>query len=155
MSFETMVQGNVILLRWMIPDIKDAPLIIKAVRDNSIAQGLKLIYVAVAPSDSPPPRDDLRKAMSDNVAAMLEYCQSVHLVFEGSGFGQTIKRAALASVVLVSGMRGRMFVYDSIDSLSKSAPAAERLNLARVLNLAIRKGFFEAVTFAQAIPSSP
>jgi hypothetical protein len=133
MSFDKFLHGRIFLIRWRVPAVSDGMQLLREVEAAHGQSGAKLIYLAVAPSDSPPPPEDLRKIMASHVDAMLQHCEMMHLVFEGVGFSQTIKRMALASIVLVSGMKGRMLVHDSLDAAMASTTPALRPELVKAL----------------------
>jgi hypothetical protein len=126
MSFEKFLHGRVFVIRWRKPEIADGMALLREVELAHQRAGTKVIYIAVAPSASPPPPEELRKVMAHHVQSMLVHCEVIHLVFEGVGFSQTLKRMALASIVLVSGMKGRMMVHDSLDKiLASTNPAGQ------------------------------
>jgi len=131
MSFDKFLHGRIFLIRWRTPQVADGMALLRDVETAHGRAGQKVIYIAVAPSASPPPPEDLRRIMAGHVDAMLHHCEIMHLVFEGVGFSQTMKRMALASIVLVSGMKGRMMVHDSLSKVIESSPPALRAELTR------------------------
>jgi len=136
MAFDNFLVGRVYLVRWVDPTVADGIKLLRAVEQAHARVGEKLIYVAIAPSDSPPPPEQLRKVMASHLATMLEHCEVMHLLFEGDGFSQTLKRMALASIVLISGMRGRMQVHGTLDHLMASAAPPHRVQIDKALKTA-------------------
>jgi hypothetical protein len=133
MSFDKFLHERIFLVRWRVPEVSDGMGLLREVEAAHGQSGAKLIYIAVAPSASPPPPEELRKIMAGHVDSMMQHCEMMHLVFEGVGFSQTIKRMALASIVLVSGMKGRMLVHDSLEKAMASSPPSVRAEMARAL----------------------
>lgn len=142
MSFAKLAVENVFIIRWITPESSDGEAIYSEVSHLSKQTGQKLIYVAVAPVDSPPPPDELRKIMAGNVEKMTQWCSSIHLVFEGKGFTQSMKRTAFASIVLISGNRGKMFVHEDIASVANAMDAKGKISFARAMRTADELGFF-------------
>jgi len=136
MAFDSFLVGRVYVIRWISPTVSDGIKLLRGVEQAHARVGDKLIYIAIAPRDSPPPPEQLRKVMASSVTAMLEHCEVMHLLFEGDGFSQTLKRMALASIVLVSGMRGRMMVHGSLEQLMASAPGAQQNEIRKALTAA-------------------
>jgi hypothetical protein len=117
MAFNEFLVGRVYIIRWIDPTVADGIRLLHGVEEAHQRIGERLLYVAVAPRDSPPPPEQLRKVMATHLTTMLSHCEVMHLVFEGQGFSQTVKRMALASIVMVSGMKGRMQVHASVDHM--------------------------------------
>src|ERR1044071_9882038 len=117
MAFDQFLVGRVYIIRWIDPTVADGIKLLHGVEEAHERVGEPLIYIAVAPRDSPPPPEKLRKVMADYLTTQLTHCEVMHLVFEGVGFSQTVKRMALASIVMISGMKGRMLVHGSVEHL--------------------------------------
>jgi hypothetical protein len=124
MSHSRAVLGRVFLAVWDAGAVSmvDALQIPKAVADAYTNVGKPLIYVAVFSPRIPPPQDDVRKVMADNMDAMLEHCEAMHLVFEGTGFGHTMQRMAMASILLIAGKRKKVHIAHSIKDAISQAP---------------------------------
>ena len=136
MAYANFLIGRVYVIRWLDPAVADGISLLRGVEQAHERVGEKLIYIAVAPSDSPPPPEQLRMVMASNLTAMLGHCEVMHLVFEGVGFSQTVKRMALASVVLMSGVKGRMLVHATIEQLLASAPPTHKPEIVKALQAA-------------------
>jgi hypothetical protein len=128
--------GRVYVIRWIHPTVADGIKLLRGVEQAHARVGEQLIYVAIAPRDSPPPPEQLRMVMASHLTTMLKHCEAMYLVFEGVGFSQTVKRMALASVVLMSGMKGRMLVHGSVEQLIAGAPPNHRAEIHKALKAA-------------------
>ena len=117
MAYDKVLVKHVLVARWRTPSLSDGPSIVFDAKQAKQQLKHPILFVSVAPPESPPPPDDLRKYMGEHVAEMLEYCSELHIVIEGKGFANSMKRMAMASIVLISGMRKRMHVHDSVLAL--------------------------------------
>jgi hypothetical protein len=136
MAFDNFLIGRVYVIRWIDPTVADGIKLLRGVEQAHERLGEKLIYVAIAPRDSPPPPEQLRMVMASHLTTMLLHCEVMHLVFEGVGFSQTVKRMALASIVMVSGMKGRMLVHGTTEQLIAAAPPDHRVEIHKALKAA-------------------
>jgi hypothetical protein len=140
MSYLSGVVDRFFFVRWQQPELHDIPRIIREVAKARESVGKPLVYIAIAPEDSPAPDDNVRKAMMDAMEKMLEQCETLHFVFEGKGFSHTIKRSALTSILLASGKRGKVFVNDSVEDALATAPGRLRIEPATILRVARARG---------------
>ena len=141
MSYQTVRAKHVFIAVWKTPELSDGPLIVHDTKRAFAEVGQPILFISVAPIDSPPPPEELRKYMGEHVDEMLEYCTELHIVIEGSGFMNSAKRIAMASIVLVSGRRKRMFVQEGLASLRAVLKPADR----EALTQAIRRGQIEGI----------
>jgi hypothetical protein len=114
----------------------DALQIPKAVVEAHATVGKPLIYVAVFSPRIPPPADDVRKVMADNMDGMLEHCEAMHLVFEGTGFGHTMQRMAMASILLIAGKRKKVHIAPSLKDAISQSPR----DMGAEITAAVKKG---------------
>ena len=126
MPYETVRFKHVFMACWKTPLLSDGPLIVHETKQFHEEVNKPVLFVSVAPMNSPPPPDDLRKYMGEHVDEMLGYCSELHIVIEGTGFMQSAKRMAMASIVLISGMRKRMFVHESVEKARAAMPVNDR-----------------------------
>jgi hypothetical protein len=73
--------------------------------------------------------------------SMLGLCSSMHLIFEGTGFSQTVQRMAMVSIMMLSGRRGKVFISSSLKEAIEQAPADDQKELAQALRQALDEGF--------------
>jgi hypothetical protein len=105
----------VFFVRWSSPKATDIPAIIKALAQAHEALARPVVYVAIAPENSEPPDDRVRKAFTSRMDEVLGHCESMHFVMEGQGFKNSILRNALATVLMVRGQRNKVFVHRTLD----------------------------------------
>ncbi len=122
MSFDSQVLGRVYFLRWKQPQVGDVAELVDEVEAASQRARAKLCYVALAPDDSPPPDKDTRDAMATALERLAKCCDSIHLVFEGSGFRQSLKRTAIAGVMIATGRGRSIQVHASMDEVAMALP---------------------------------
>ena len=126
MSYQVARFKHVLIAVWKHPELSDGPLIVHDAKRAFAEVGQQILFISVAPVDSPPPPEDLRKYMGEHVDEMLEYCSDLHIVIEGSGFMNSAKRLAMASIVLVSGRRKRMFVQEGMVAVRAALKPTDR-----------------------------
>lgn len=116
MAFNSRLVGNLYVVRWVEATLPDVAAVEDEVAAAKAAAGrIQLHGLAIVPITTPPPNDDVRKAMSRSMSKLLDHIETMHTVIEGSGFKHTILRSAMTGIVLVSGKRGRVFVHSTID----------------------------------------
>lgn len=106
--------GRILLIRWLNPAVGDVREAVERLKGLAARLKVQPIYIAVVPSESEPPSDDVRKemlAMMDDASSISE---SIHLVLEGTGLKFSALRSIVASMFLVAGNR-KTFVHDKID----------------------------------------
>jgi hypothetical protein len=143
-SYEKVQLKHVILTVWRTPEFADGAALVNAAKEASGALERPILFVSLAPPDSPPPPDDLRKYMGEHVKEMLEYCSELHIIIEGKGFGHSMKRMAMASIVLISGMRKKMHVHDSIAVAQASMASGDREAFGLSVKRAQLEGFLSS-----------
>ena len=126
MSYQTVRSKHVLIAVWKNPELSDGPLIVHDAKRAFAEVGQPILFISVAPMNSPPPPEDLRKYMGEHVDEMLEYCSDLHIVIEGTGFMNSAKRLAMASIVLVSGRRKRMFVHEGMVAVRAALKPTDR-----------------------------
>ena len=144
----TIAQGfvdDVYFVRWIDAEAADAETIVAEVqRERSRREG-PLHYIAIIGEHLPPPPDDVRAAMRENVEALLEFCDTVHLVIEGRGFRRAMARSIGTSIFLLSRHRGRTFAHDTVphalERVGYDAP-----HIATVMKRANEAGLLSAAT---------
>lgn len=132
MSFRSARIGSVYVLRWQEPTKQDLVLILDEIAQAHKDCGEKVVYLGIVGEESPPPDDDVRKAMTSTFNDLQEHCSTSHLVIEGRGFRNVMLRSIATGVFLVSGNR-TTHMHDTVASaLDKMAlPAAQKEELLR------------------------
>jgi hypothetical protein len=123
MPFVSAVSRTVYVVRWEVPTAEDVRAVIaEAMRAYQRAKA-KITFIAQVPPDGETPEPAARSAMIAEMKDLIEISDSIHLVFEGAGFKQSIKRSVLAGILLASGKRGHVFVHGSTeDAVLQLAP---------------------------------
>jgi hypothetical protein len=145
MSHVKTLLGRVFLASWEsgVVTREDALSIPQEVKKAGSSSGKPLVYIAIFAPTIPPPTDEVRKLMAQHMDGMLKVCSSMHLVFEGTGFRQTVQRMAMVSIMMLSGKRGRVFISSSIKEAVSLAPPEDSKDLDRALRQALEKGYLQ------------
>ena len=123
MSYRSMQLGRLHLMRWGTPTLDDTNRLVLEVQRAHKSLKQPLIGVAIVPADAEPPRDDVRSAMVKRLDDLLQCCERMYFVMEGSGFRQSVMRSVLAGLLLAAGKRGRITVHsDVVTTLALVAP---------------------------------
>lgn len=115
MPFETKTFSTGLVVVWDRPVLEDIRAIVDLVGTLRRRLGKPLTYVAYIPDAAATPEGSVRNAMTRSMDDLLENCETVVFVLEGSGFRMSIGRAALAGIMLASGNRGRVHIAASIE----------------------------------------
>jgi hypothetical protein len=145
MSAEILHAGDVLLVRWHAPQMADPRAIAEAAKARFEAIGKRCVYVSIAPAESPAPSDAICREMAARLSEMFAWCDTMHMVLEGSGVQQSMKRLAMASIALATGVSGPMLVHDGIDEMMEAVAPQERRKLLRALEVAGDNGMLGAV----------
>lgn len=127
MSYKSAKIGRVFLLRWRDPRSTDIENVLRELRELKAALGAPPVYIGVVPEDSPAPSPEARKAMMDNMRAISDLCETVHVVMLGRGLRFTAQRSAAAAMFLIAGTR-KIYTDDTLEAALKhtSLTPAER-----------------------------
>jgi len=116
MSYQSMQFGRLNLVRWGTASHEDVGSVLREVQRAHKTIKQPLIGVAIVPAEAEPPPDDVRAAMVKSLDELLKCCERIYFVMEGSGFRQSVMRSVLAGLLLVGGKRGRVGVYNNIET---------------------------------------
>jgi hypothetical protein len=139
----TLQVGRVLFVRWEgVPVSRlDAIEIPKLVVSARRSAGKPLIYIASAAANVEAPSEEVRKLMADHMDDMLSSCDTMHLVFEGTGFRHTMQRMAMVSIMLITGKRNRIYVEPSLSEAVRNAPKGVRAEIENAIAAGRRNGF--------------
>src|SRR5438132_1522036 len=115
MSYRSALVDRILLMRWDVAALSDVDALLSESKAAYRSLGKPLITIMIVPVDVPAPADDIRKAMGQSAAALLECTEIIHLVMEGTGFKNSIKRSVTTSVLALTGKRGKMVVHKDFD----------------------------------------
>lgn len=105
--------------------------------------GEKVLYVTRVPVDAQPPDAETRAYLDELMPAGIAMCSSYHVVLEGTGFVNGMKRAVLAGLFQMSWRRGMFFVHSVPKQLIFKLERGERAVGERILQLAAARGLLE------------
>ena len=117
MSYNSVLVEEMYIVRWLEPNVDDIREIVKKVNELGRKTDNRLIYVAIAPDSSTPPDNETRDAMVKSMDDMIQVCSSLHLVVEGTGFRNSIKRSVLTGILLASGKSKNFYVHANFDEV--------------------------------------
>ncbi len=130
MSCSIDTSGSVALVVWDVPELVDLGRILRVVEQLRADTGRRCPLISRIPDGSSPPDERVRKEFIAQMPRLVEHCSALHAVVEGSGFMATIKRCAVSSISLATGLRQFMFVHARAAAipatLSAGAPGAQR-----------------------------
>jgi hypothetical protein len=134
----------VFLVRWTSPRLADIPRVTAEFTRAYDAAGRSIPYIAIVPSDSVPPDEATRKAMTRGRDEVLARCSSMHIVMEGEGFRTAILRNALAAMQLFGNKRDKVAVYrtleEALEDALRRAPAELKFDKRAILAKAVTAG---------------
>jgi hypothetical protein len=126
MAFESCVLPGLYVLRWgENPDVPDVTRYLQEVEHAHAVQGELLIGLFIMPDGSAAPDSNFRKAQADHMPRIMSHFHYVVCVFEGEGFMASIRRNALAGILLLSGRRFPVHVRASIQEALVTKPAGQ------------------------------
>lgn len=126
MAYRSSSMRDVYVVVWDRPEQGDVQRVMFDVRVLRDKTKDPITYVAIVPVDGEPPEGEARSAMISSMRELIDLSETVHLVFEGEGFRQSIKRSVLAGILLASGKRGRVLVHATIDEALSAIHAGRR-----------------------------
>lgn len=125
MSYEVQVIKGLFVLRWIAPEPGDAKRYAEEMKKEKDAQGRKLIGLFIMPEDSAAPGEEFRKEQANLLPEIMDCIEYAIAVFEGGGFGASIKRSALVGILLLSGKRHHVHVRSSVEQALVTKPPRE------------------------------
>jgi hypothetical protein len=140
MAYQSLVVDRVFFVRWQSPAMSDVLPLLRAVQKAAGKVGGPVIGVSILPEDSPPPTDDVRKAMARSMEDMLAVADSLHFIMEGDGFRHSIGRNALATILLFSANRKRIFVHPTVQAALTSVASKLTKGVPEILDMASKQG---------------
>jgi hypothetical protein len=143
MPFRSVLIHRIHLVRWSTPVLADAADIVKEIKGARAKVGRPLIGIAIVPTSVSPPEGEVRRAMIGGMNPLIESCESIHFVLEGSGFKNSILRSVVTNILLLAGKKGKVFVHGTLQEALEavSAHLAEmRISAAEVTSIARNKG---------------
>ena len=125
MSYESFVMPGVFALRWGAgarPEMADIDRYVAELTKAHEVQGQKLVAVFVMPKDHVVPDEAFRKAQASRLPDIMACVDWVVAVFEGVGFVSSIKRSALAGILMLAPQKYPIHVRASIEEALLTKP---------------------------------
>lgn len=154
MAHRRLFVDRVLVSAWRTPEREDVTAINRELSDARArwAPEKAPIYLSVIGPASLP-RGDIRDDLVSFYESLLESCESIHIVIEGTQFEQSIKRSVIANVLLVVPERGRVFIDNTLSGVIAASPAVVRPELVKAAQAATEQNLFD---FARAsVPPEP
>jgi hypothetical protein len=107
----------VVFVLWGKPAMEDLDEIEQHVAMTVAKTGGPIVFIARIPENEEPPDAEVRKAVSDRLDGIFSRSLSYHVVMEGSGFFNSMKRSALAAIFFATGKKKKVFVHASVDEV--------------------------------------
>lgn len=107
--------GRVFAVRWSETTREGVEAVATEARGYHRQLGQPLFYLSVTGEECKPPTDDARQALVDSAKSLSDICEKLFVVLEGQGFRGSVLRSVLASLMMLSKMRGTIEVAPSID----------------------------------------
>jgi hypothetical protein len=111
---DLMVDGYLYLVRMDDPQVPEVDAVLQRAKEAAVAAGEPILTMWLGSGSTPLPQGEVRRALSSGLKLLLQDCE-VHNVIEGGDFKTKILRSLVTNLYLLSGYRGRMFVYRSLD----------------------------------------
>ncbi len=106
-------RGRTIIVRWL--DVSLAGIArVEALTVAAAREAGPVHYYGIVPNGAGLPPDDVRKRMQDALKVMHGSCETINLIFDGSGMKAAAARSIAASIFLISGNR-KMHMHSSLD----------------------------------------
>lgn len=148
MAHRSLLVGRVLVVAWRSPEHEDLVTVVDALRQASIHQRRKILYLSVI-GPKALPQGTVREALVGFYRDVLASCDSMHIVIEGNEFEMSIKRSVIANVLLVVQGRGRIFIENTLDRVRASSPQGVRWELDAATDAASDQRLFD---FARSEP---
>ena len=145
MSYRSVLIDRVYMVRWQVPQLADGKAVVENIISARKALDRPLLFIVIAPEDSAPPDDEMRKFMVSHIDQVLSCCEMVHFVMEGSGFKNSIKRSVLTNVLLLAGKRAKTKVHSSVDEALEALPQLQ-VSAREVRDTASRMGILPSLS---------
>jgi hypothetical protein len=123
-AYESCVLKGLFVVRWGArPELRDLDAYVGELAAARKTQGAPLVSLFIMPENSAAPDEIFRKQQSMRLGQVMENSSYCIAVFEGSSFMLSLKRSALAAILLFAPSRARVHVRSSVeDALVKDPP---------------------------------
>jgi hypothetical protein len=123
MAYQSCVLKGLFVVRWGAhPAIPDLNAYLAELADARKKQGAPLVSLFIMPENSAIPDETFRKQQSKRLREVMENSSFCIAVFEGSSFVVSLKRSALAMILLLAPQRARIWVRSSVEEALLNDP---------------------------------
>ena len=124
MSYKSCALDGVFVVRWgKTPEVPDVPRYCEEIARARQEQGKPLVGLFIMPPDSTAPDDVFRKAQARKLPEIMSHLKYAVAVFEGVGFVSSLKRSALAGILLLAPKRHSIYVRSTVEEALLFDPA--------------------------------
>lgn len=108
-----------------------AKAVVETLPDARAKAGRPLLFVILVQDGLQPPTAEARDYIMKATKQMMESCESIHNLHEGTSVGATVYRSLIRAMITMGGFRGQVFVHESFEAFTKQyatalgAPEAE------------------------------
>jgi hypothetical protein len=142
--------GAVFVLWGRVTTKQDLDRVLDRLKLVAGSSGGPVVYVTRVPTDAQPPEADVRAHLNAIMPQVVAQCSSYHVVLEGNGFINAMKRAVLAGLFQISWRRGTFHVHAAPKEVIFKLEREKRPHAEKVLQLADARGLLTC-----AAPEAP
>lgn len=142
MAQRRLLVDRVLVVAWRAPEEDDIRQICAQVAAEHARLGRPLLYHSVIGKNGIP-QGVVRDMIVGFYATLLDHCDSMHVVIEGSEFEQSIKRSVIANVMLQIDTRGRIFIESTLERVHQASPPSVRQELVHAAQVADEAHLFD------------
>jgi hypothetical protein len=140
MSFEAVSVRHATFVLWGIPSIPDVDRLRDSLKRHAARTGGPILYLARVPVNAPAPASDVRRYLDARMPDLLACCSGYHVILEGDGIVNALKRGVLIGLYQAQPNREKFFVHSTVGSVVKVVPPAMRESAADVIQMARDSG---------------
>lgn len=139
MACEIVNFERVVFVMWGKPEFADLARIHHELSRVESVHG-QVVFVARVPEDAPAPDAVVRKELSGRTGELIDRTLSYHVIMEGSGFANTVKRSVLSAIYMAKPSRKRLHVHSAYTDVLRAVPVQLRGEVARAFRAFFDRG---------------
>jgi hypothetical protein len=140
MACEFVSCNGAVFVLWGKPTRKSMDLAFTELRLTAEKTGHPVVYITRVPPDAPPPDAEGRAYLDRLMPTVLDWASTYHVVLEGTGFVNAVKRGVIVSMFQIRWRRGTFFVHSTTGEVIHNVPKEAKQDVANVLELARARG---------------
>jgi hypothetical protein len=146
-------EGAVFVLWGKVTTKQDLDRVLDRLKLVCETSGHRVVYVTRVPTDAQPPEADVRAHLNAMMPNVVAQCSSYHVVLEGSGFINAMKRAVLAGLFQISWRKGTFHVHSVPKEVIFKLERDERPLGEKLLQLADSRGLLSCAAPDHLFPA--